>query len=98
MSLIEACSGALMKVTDAMTESHTFPVNLMGPIIFEVGDWTLDQVDAVLSDLGERSPIVLTTHKTRQRHIQTAFELGRDVGVNKGPGEALAPVRNLRSV
>lgn len=96
MSAAELVSGVLLKITDAMTESHTFPVNLLGPVVWEVGDWTLDRVDRIEMAI----PILVTTRNRQGQAVRNAFEIGRELGQREEPPavEPLAPVRRLRSV
>ncbi|WP_323794482.1 hypothetical protein, partial [Nocardioides sp.] len=74
-----------------MSESRTFPFNLMGTVIFEVGDRVIDQA----AELAQRSPIVLQSRKTMTRNVQTAFQLGRDMGPIGSAPTTFAPVRHL---
>lgn len=95
MNPVESAQSALMVITDAMSESRTFPVNLMGPINFSIGDRALDLVDAI----AQNSPVVLVTSKSRRQQLQAAFDYGRDIGATRGPApDAPAPVRYLHSV
>lgn len=94
MSIIDALGEALLKVTDAMSESRRLPVNLLGPVLYEVGDWTLDKLDTIDGVM----PVQIRTRKATMRQVQNAFDLGREMGRSEDPLPPMPRVRHLHTV